>query len=1747
VAATERHHSPTILETFLAHLAISDGPLRHRRSQSDHWQLKMRVFQDNSLKKRLRKVIALTGAIALTMACIAICVFQFVEARRETVYQLTWLAKLIEANSTAALMFQNPKETEEILRSLKTNPEILSACVYRSDGNLFAQYVRVGTDAPPLPAEHLGEGHWFENWQLILSRRIRLGSQTLGSVVLRRDLHEQYTRLRDYVLIVAILMLASTCAAFLLTIKFQNAISGPILELARVASGITEKKDYSLRAEGRRKDEVGLLVNAFNQMLDQIQERDGALRKAYAELEKSSRELEIELGERQRAEERFSQLAESINEVFWMTNVEKTEMVYISPGYEQIWGRTCESLYKSPMNWMEAIHLEDRERVWRAALSKQAHGTYDEEYRIVRPSGAVRWIRDRAFPILDKQGKPYRVAGIAEDVTERKLAEEELRLQSEIAHNMDEGVLLVRDADSGIIYANPKFEGMFGYEPGELKDKHISVLTAENPSRAEENLQEILRALDKSGRWSGELFNRRKDGTEFWTFATISGFEHRDYGRVRVSVETDVTEQKRAAAAVEKLAAIVESTDDAIISASVDGTIVSWNSSAERIFGFTEKEVIGRPVTFIAPPDRENEAVDRLRRVLDGERTQAIETFRLHKDGRRIPVSLTLSPVRERHGRIVGASAIIRDITVRKRAEEELRLQGEITRNLQEGVVLVRASDAVIVYTNPKYARIFGYAPGELIGKSVVILNAGSEEAARQTADEIIGALNKTGNWTGELVNRRKDGTEFWSFLHVTTFEHPDHGPVWIAVQSDITERKHAELKLRQAEEKYRLLVERVPAITYIAELGQSGRWHYISPQVETLLGFSPEQWMVDRDLWFRQVHPDDRAAVLATDEQSLVSGRYSSEYRLLARDGHIVWCRDEGVVVHGSSGEPPLLQGVIYDITERKLAELQLTTLGHAVEGTAELICITDLEDRFIFVNRAFGENHGYTKEEILGKTPEILHSPHNPPSLLAEVLKQTRLGGWRGEVLDRRKDGTEFPVYLSTSLVKDSTGKVIGLMGVAQDITERKRVQESLRAMAAVVENTDSFVGICTPDMKPIFLNEAGRRMVGLNSMEEVMQTRVPDYFWHEDRPRIEAEAIPTLQRTGRWSGEVRFRHFKTGAPIPTLWNAFIIRDDKGQPVAWATVSPNLTELKRAEQAMRAQRQEEQAILNSVPALIWYKDCHNRILRLNESAAASIGKTVAEMEDTLVEDLYPDDAAKYYQDDLEVINSGQPKLGIVEQLPTASGERRWMQADKAPFFNERGELIGLIVCRVDITERMHAAEALRQSEERLQAIIDNSTAVIYLKDREGKYLLINHRYETLFGVTREQMVGKTDYDVFPRKNADEFHKNDLLVLAKKAPIQFEEVAPHPDGLHTYVSVKFPFLDTAGKPYAVCGISTDITERKKAEQALQTQARILENMDEGVLVYDAHEHILLTNPALDAMFGYARGELIGKSTFGLNPFPPETGAQIAGEIRSLLQTQPSLVREFLNRRKDGTEFISESRISKLQIDGQWCQVSVVQDVTKRKRMEKEIVEISDREQRRIGQDLHDGLSQLLTGTAFAGKVLEERLAAKSSPEVDQAAKVVALLEQATSEARRVARGLHPVQLEVGGLTSALQELASSVQALFRVACKFNCSDPVPIQDTAVATHVYRIAQEAVNNAVRHSDGRQINIGLTQRRNTVTLTVVDDGKGLPEKLRTGTGMGLNIMAYRAQLIGGTFQVERRAKGGTRVACSFKIE
>jgi two-component system, LuxR family, sensor kinase FixL len=207
--------------------------------------------------------------------------------------------------------------------------------------------------------------------------------------------------------------------------------------------------------------------------------------------------------------------------------------------------------------------------------------------------------------------------------------------------------------------------------------------------------------------------------------------------------------------------------------------------------------------------------------------------------------------------------------------------------------------------------------------------------------------------------------------------------------------------------------------------------------------------------------------------------------------------------------------------------------------------------------------------------------------------------------------------------------------------------------------------------------------------------------------------------------------------------------------------------------------------------------------------------------------------------------------------------------------------------------------------------------------------------------------------------------------------------------------------------------------------------------------------------------------------------------------------------------------------------------------------MEKEMTEISEQERRSLGQDLHDGICQHLTGVAMMADTLSDSCQRKSLLDVSGKVKALAdLIRTAANDARNVARGLQPVELDANGLVSALQTLADRHRVAGKIQCRFQCDRPVPVQDNEVAMHLYRIAQEAVVNAVKHSGARNITIKLGFQKDGIVLSVIDDGKGMPSIQEVAPGPGLRMMRHRASVIGATVAIEPSDRGGTVVRCAL---
>jgi two-component system CheB/CheR fusion protein len=538
-----------------------------------------------------------------------------------------------------------------------------------------------------------------------------------------------------------------------------------------------------------------------------------------------------------------------------------------------------------------------------------------------------------------------------------------------------------------------------------------------------------------------------------------------------------------------------------------------------------------------------------------------------------------------------------------------------------------------------------------------------------------------------------------------------------------------------------------------------------------------------------------------------------------------------------------------------------------------------------------------------------------------------------------------------------------------------------------------------------------------------------------------------------------------------------------------------------------------------------------------------------------------FHDFASRLKDDDLladaeRVLATQAPAEKVVQ-----TDENQWYLRRILPYRTADGGIRGVVITFVDITERMQAEGQARRLA---HALYDSNDAVI-VTDLKGRVISWNRGAERYYGYTEADAFKMNIADLLP-----EGYKQTAAEIAARAargePIAaFEARRVTRDGRPLDMWVTITVLkDDNGRPAGVVRTERDVTLRRQAEEeirklntvleqrvaertaALETsEARtrsVLDAAVDAIITINAEGAILTFNAAAEKMFGYSAQEAIGRNVKVL--MGPPYRDRHDEYLRRYRQTGEQHVigtsRELRGRRKDGTGF--PMQLSVKEVAGHDVFTGVIRDLTEQRALQEEIVRIATLEQRRIGQELHDSTQQELSGLGMLAQNLSEALGA-NAPSVESAlaAQLAAGIAKVNLDLRSLARGLVPVPIP-HGLMAGLDELAKSTEQTHGVACRFECPAPVELEDDGAATQLYRIAQEAVTNALKHAEANAVTIRLERSADALELEVSDDGVGIEERREPQSGLGLRIMKHRCSIIGGELEVRRRAVRGTAVIC-----
>ncbi len=561
--------------------------------------------------------------------------------------------------------------------------------------------------------------------------------------------------------------------------------------------------------------------------------------------------------------------------------------------------------------------------------------------------------------------------------------------------------------------------------------------------------------------------------------------------------------------------------------------------------------------------------------------------------------------------------------------------------------------------------------------------------------------------------------------------------------------------------------------------------------------------------------------------------------------------------------------------------------------------------------------------------------------------------------------------------------------------------------------------------------------------------------------------------------------------------------------------------------------------------PAYIWRREGNDFALVAYNRAASEVPYSdVASLLGKTATDLQAESAHELFADLEHCARQRVILKREAEFRYIATGARRNLEITIVPLSDDI-----VVLHTEDITERRQTEQVLRDSEKKYRTIVDTAHEGIIAANLESVITYANRRAAEICGYTVDEILGRSSLAFCdPARLDDAIHLRDAFRRGERS--RGDLCLRHRSGAEVWVSAAVSqVLDHTGRLTGLIYMIVDITERKRAEQALrdsETRMRALLDANPDLIVRLTRDGTYLdvhtTDPRVHYHLPLTMHDFIGRNVGEL--FEPEFAREHERYRHLALETGQMQRWEYVRKDPWGSPRHIEARFVK---SGDDEVVVTVRDFTERVELEREVIASGERERTRIGQDLHDGLAQLLIGVRLLLSALRDKLTLSGSPHHDDADRAVDLVSRAIAQTSELAHGLSPIPKR-GRLSDALRQLAQESEKLLGVHCDvaFHCVGTPPTLSETTATHLYRIAQEAITNAVKHGKATQIEVRCTTEPGRLELTVADDGTGIPTGATEGDGLGLHIMSYRARAIGGDLSVVARAGGGTLVRCQAPL-
>jgi PAS domain S-box-containing protein len=837
---------------------------------------------------------------------------------------------------------------------------------------------------------------------------------------------------------------------------------------------------------------------------------------------------------------RFRQLTDNIDDIFWLCNQDLTEIYYISPAYEKIWGKSCQSLYENPASFMESIHPDDKEKTTQKIRQTISKG-YDEEYRIIRPDGSVRWIHDRAFPVKDRSRQIHRVAGIASDITGIKETEQNLREQSQIIDQIHDAVIAT-DLNGYVTGWNQGAEKLYGYAVDEAVGKHVSFLYSKKQHGFLQN--EIIAPLKEKGSHQVEVALRNKGGKSFLVHLSLSLFRDESGNpRGMIGYGMDIDERKKAEREskeyASKLRAILESLSDGFFSLDKKWRYTYVNSQAASMVSKKKEELLNRSIWEVFP-EAVGTTFDKMYRKVRREKkaTSFVEFYQpLNKW-----FEVHVYPSTE------GLTIYFQDVTQRIQNDQELRNYSERHNALSRlGQEALKGRDLKILFNQAiniakkllkmDYVKILELLPD----KKQLLLIAGSgwkkgyigntkiptqknsqagftlsigepvvvEDFRQEKRFKLPGLLKEHRVRSGISVIIYGSDRPF-GILGIHSRTPRNFKPFEVNFVQSVANilatailRQETEHALRASEERFRSVFER--SASGIVLVDHKGKFLQVNPEFCKFSGYSEKELLKlnIKDIICAEDLKETQSLSAALRQGNRRSFDIINRYK--TKNGKIVWGHTTSSWIYDIKSRPLYGIGMIQDITP--LIEVENALLDSEekyrslIESAPDAVIIMDENGKIILTNNHVKKIFGYRKEELVGRPIELLVPEH-----LHEVLKKYRklfisnpkiqtLGSGLN-MFGLHKSGQLFPVEASISPTLTHSGLTI--TSVVRDITTRKRTEEKLNRSREQLRNLSMHLQTMREEdrewISTKIHDEIGQNLIGMQMNLGQLASQIP-----------------------------------------------------------------------------------------------------------------------------------------------------------------------------------------------------------------------------------------------------------------------------------------------------------------------------------------------------------------------------------------------------------------------------------------------------------------------------------------------------------------------------------------------------------------------------------------------------------------------------------------------------------------------------